>query len=237
MASTPHQLAATGHGEAELTRLAIGLGFHSVWDLSNRTLGVAITDARSSWVRVVEFGGKRYFIKTYDYSTWRDRWRGTIRNTGPTVESRVAREHAALRWFASAGIATPRSVGFIESRSLGWVVRCLIATEGFPGRDLATLLPTEPRAECEAIGMAVGAFVARIHRLGFRDGNLDLRNLLLADDRAKLVIAKIDSPKHRIVRAGHAGDRLARNDWSRLLPQLRAFGMAEAALAGAAQVT
>ena len=237
MASPPHQLAAVGNGEPELTRLAEQLGFHSLWDLASRDLGHIVTDARSSWVRTASANGKRYFIKTYDYRTWRDRLRGALRNTGPTCTSRAAREHAALKWLARAGLAGPRSIGFAERRSFGWVTRCLVVTEGFPGRDLANVLPSEPQPSRVAIALAVGEFVAKLHRLGFRDGNLDLRNLLLADDRARLVIAKIDSPRHRIVRPGSATDRYARADWDRLLPQLRAFGLDDAARAAAAQVT
>lgn len=237
MTSPPDQLAAAGNGAAELSRLSAALGFHSVWDLSNRQFGTTVTNARSSWVRRVEADSKSFYIKTYEYPTWRDRLRGTTRNTGPMCHSRAAREHAALQWLTQAGIPTPRSCGFIEARRFGWVTRCLIATEAFPGRDLASVLPSETPSTRLAIGRAVGAFVAKIHRLGFRDGNLDLRNLLLADDRSHLMIAKIDSPRHRIVEAGSPRDRLARADWQRLLPQLREFDIAEAATEAATEVT
>ena len=76
-----------------------------------------------------------------------------------------------------------------------------------------------------------------MHDLGFRDRNLDLRNLLLADDRSSLAIAKIDSPRHRLVRIGEPNDRLARADWTRLLPQLDAFGIAAVALRAAGLAT
>jgi hypothetical protein len=79
--------------------------------------------------------------------------------------------------------------------------------------------------------------VAKLHRLGFRDGNLDLRNLLLANDRSQLVLTKIDSPRYRIVRAGKAHDARARADWDRLRPQLRVFEIEDAALEAASQVT
>jgi hypothetical protein len=60
---------------------------------------------------------------------------------------------------------------------------------------------------------------------------------LLADDRSNLAIAKIDSPRHRLVPPGATNDRLARADWMRLLPQLEAFGIAATALRAAGLAT
>jgi len=42
-------------------------------------------------------------------------------------------------------------------------------------------------------------------------------------------IAKIDSPRHVLVRPGAREDRLSRADWARLLPQLAKFGLEQAA--------
>ena len=76
-----------------------------------------------------------------------------------------------------------------------------------------------------ATARAVGLFVRALHRAGFRDRNLDLRNLIVDGDR----VTKIDSPRHRLVEPGDHDDALRRADWDRLLPQLAAFGVERAA--------
>ena len=64
-------------------------------------------------------------------------------------------------------------------------------------------------------------FVHDLHRAGFRDRNLDLRNLIVDGD----AVCNIDSPRHRVVAPGRCEDALARADWQRLLPQLAALGV------------
>jgi hypothetical protein len=224
-------------GQPKGQDLAEKLGFHSLWDLSSPDSGAAVTASNSSWVRRVQSNGIDYFVKTYDYPTIRSRLRGTLRNTGPLRPSRSQREAAALQWFRLHNFPTPAFTGFAEVRRLGWLKRAVLVTQRFPGRDLAALLPSESPSNRDAIGACIGTFVQRMHDLGFRDRNLDLRNLLLADDRSSLAIAKIDSPRHRLVRTGEPNDRLARADWTRLLPQLDAFGIAAVALRAAGLAT
>jgi hypothetical protein len=224
-------------GSPQQQELADKLGFHSLWDLSNPESGTPVTSSKSSWVRLIQANRIDYFVKTYDYPTIRSRLRGTLRNTGPLRPSRSRREAAALEWFGQHNFPAPAFVGFAEVRRLGWLRRAVLVTQKFPGRDLASLLPTTPPPDRDAIGTCIGTFVRRMHHLGFRDRNLDLRNLLLADDRSSLAIAKIDSPRHRLVPPGAANDRLARADWTRLLPQLDAFGIAATALRAAGLAT
>ena len=224
-------------GSPQEPELAEKLGFHSLWDLSNPDSGAAVTSSKSSWVRLIRVHGIDYFVKTYDYPTIRSRLRGTLRNTGPLRPSRSQREAAALQWFRQHNFPTPAFAGFAEVRRLGWLRRAVLVTQKFPGRDLASLLPEAEQSDRDAIGGCIGTFVRRMHELGFRDRNLDLRNLLLADDRSSLAIAKIDSPRHRFVPRGAANDRLARADWMRLLPQLDAFGIAATALRAAGLAT
>ena len=234
MTSPSPNLLWADDGRTHLEELSARLGFHTPWKLADPTLGLPVAASRSSWVRRIQVGTSDYFAKTYVYPSARDRFRGTLRNTGPFRASRAQQEFRALGWFRAAGFPTPATAGFLEERSLGWVRRALLVTAAFPGRDLAALLPNEPAAGRRKIAECLGRFVARMHALGFRDGNLDLRNLLLADDRSTLQLAKIDSPKHRVVGSGAQEDRWTRADWARLAPQLEAFGMAEATRRAAA---
>jgi hypothetical protein len=234
MTSPSHNLLCADDGQAHLEELSAKLGFHSPWKLAEPELGLPVASSRSSWVRRIRIDSRDYFAKTYVYNGIRDRVRGTLRNTGPFCASRAQQEFHALAWFRAADFPTPETAGFLEERTFGWVRRALLVTAAFPGRDLASLLPRESEASRMAIAEHLGRFVARMHALGFRDGNLDLRNLLLADDRSTMLLAKIDSPKHRIVATGLREDRWTRADWARLSPQLAPFGMTEVARGAAA---
>lgn len=226
---------------AQLRRLASGLRLCRTFDLGDPQLGEPVAASRTSWVRRVRILASDYFVKTYDYKSLGARLRGALRNTGPLRKSRAQREAIALSWLRSHGFAAPEPVGWEEFRSFGLLRRAILVTSAFPGRSLDAVLPELPAPARAEVGVALGAFVARLHAAGFRDGNLDLRNLLLHEDRSALSFAKIDSPKFRIVPKGRADDRWVRADWARLLPQLEPFALTEivrdAAAAAATQVT
>lgn len=212
---------------AQLSQLASALGLDQTFEMGSRSLGIAVASSRTSWVRRVRILASDYFVKTYDYATLGARLRGALRNTGPLQPSRARREAAALSWLRTHGFAAPEPVGWEEFRTFGLLRRAILVTAAFPGRRLDAVLrelQTPARAE---VGVALGVFVARLHAAGFRDGNLDLRNLLLHDDRSTLTFAKIDSPKFRLARTGSKEDPWVRADWKRLLPQLAPFALTE----------
>jgi hypothetical protein len=147
-------------------------------------------------------------------------------------------EAAALAWLQARGFPGPRVAGLVEWRRFGLLARALLVTEAWPGVALDTLLPTLSPDSRQHLAHALGRFVGALHRLGFRDRNLDLRNLLAAATAdGGFLIAKIDSGRHRLVRPGPPRDRLARADWARLLPQLRPFGLDAVARAAGSPVT
>lgn len=186
-------------------------------------VGEEVVTHRSSWVRRRPTEGGDVYIKTYCYNTWGARLRNMAKHTAPCRRSRAAAEAAALLWLAEHGFPTAEPLAVLERRRLGFVVEAVLVTRAQPGtRADHALAAATPAARTRLVD-AIGEFVRRLHAAGFRDRNLDLRNLLLHDDGAKTTVAKIDSPRHRIVRPGRADDRLARADWRRLLPQLAAF--------------
>jgi hypothetical protein len=207
-------------GGEVLSQLALRLGLPGPGHLSSWTLGLEVRTTRSSWVRRVSDGAQVYYIKTYDYPRLRDRLRGALRNTW-LRPSRATREWDALTWLRAHDFHAPRPVGVLERRRLGWLHRALVVTEAWPGEPLDRLLPRLDAAQRRSLGAAVVAWVERLHHLGFRDRNLDLRNLLARPAGPGWDIAKIDSPRHRLVQPGRPRDRLAHEDWSRLLPQLQ----------------
>jgi hypothetical protein len=132
----------------------------------------------------------------------------------------------ALDWLADNGIRAVRPVAGIEWRSSWCLRRATLVTEAWPGENLEALLPRLDAAARRRLAEGLCEFVDRLHRLGFRDRNLDLRNLLARPQLGGgYEFTKIDSPRFALVRPGHPGDRRARADWARLLPQFARFGL------------
>ena len=193
------------------------VGLSGLEALSARDLGEAITDHRSSWVRRVQIGPTDCYVKTYDYPTIRDRVRGLFRTTF-LAPSRARREWQALLWLRDHGFAAPEPLAHLECRRYGLLRRAVLVTEAYPGRSLDALLPSLTQPDRDDLLCAVESTVEALHRQGFRDGNLDLRNLLARRlDDGSWEIAKIDSPRHRLVSPdAPSHDHGARADWERL---------------------
>jgi hypothetical protein len=114
----------------------------------------------------------------------------------------------------------------VEARRLGFLRRATLVSAAWPGRPLDQLLPSLSQPDRDRLLEQLHRFVHRLHRAGFRDGNLDLRNLLARQNLGGWEIVKIDSPRFRLVAAGEPGDRWARQDRKRLRDSLEAAGVA-----------
>ncbi len=194
----------------------------SLEELSSRDLGVVITDHRSSWVRSTTVGTRNVYIKTYDYPTPADRYRGIGRTTF-AAPSRAAREWAALAWFDAMGFVAPQPLLLGEARRFGFLRRAVLITEAW-GTSAQEILPDLTGTEAAELAEAIRRAVRAWHAAGLRDGNLDLRNVLVRRDEGasppRWDVAKIDSPKWRHVRAGREDDARAHADWQRLEAEL-----------------
>jgi hypothetical protein len=205
--------------------LPSSVGPNLLAELSSREQGMEVRSSRTSWVRRgrVDHDGmvEDWFVKTYDYPGLAP-LRGALRNT-LLRPSRAAREWDALAWLHGAGFAAPAPVAVLERRWFGFLRRAVLITLAWPGERVDSLMEKLPPAgRCE-LAAAVLSLVAALHQRGFRDRNLDLRNLLARREVGAWIVAKIDSPRWRLCPSGPAADRLAREDWDRLLPQLRAY--------------
>jgi hypothetical protein len=157
--------------------------------------------------------------------------RGALKRTGPGTRSRAAREFDALQWLLAHGLPGPEPLAVLEERRFGFLVRATLVTTAFAGEPTDELMQRLPVADREQLAVAIGRFVRKLHGLGFRDRNLDLRNLLGQRMSGGWSIAKLDSPRHVLRAPGNELDALARADWARLLPQLERFGLGEIARA------
>lgn len=180
--------------------------------------------SRSSWVHRLDAGPDTYYFKTYAYRTPVDRMLAMPRTLRSSV-ARAVREYEACVWLRQNGFEAPRPVAAGERRALLLIRRGALITEAWNGDRLSELLPALDHADRDALATALIALVRAWHRLGYRDRNLDVRNLLARRRGTDWLIAKLDSPRWCLVPTCAVNDRLATADWSRLLPQLRAAGV------------
>ncbi|MGK0303317.1 MAG: hypothetical protein ACI89X_004206, partial [Planctomycetota bacterium] len=183
--------------------------------LSARNTGNIVVDHRSSWVRRIETTTLDAFIKTYEYTSWGDRFGNWAKWTAPWRHSRAARECLALTWLREHGFAAPEPLVCFEWRQRGFLSRATLLTASFGGEAADQILATADPKTRREIAAAIGALVVALHERGFRDRNLDLRNLLVHQHDGQITIAKIDSPRFRLVQPGRREDSLAIADWNR----------------------
>lgn len=200
--------------------------------LGLRSQGDAVADHRTSWVRRLATAIGTAYVKTYRYDGWAHHLRNLGKRTAPWSEGRATREFDALCWLRDHGFAAPEPLLVLEQRHLGFLRQATLVTVADPGIDAAALLPTLDPSTLHTAVTAITQFVQGLHAAGFRDGNLDLRNLLLRRTQQGFDVAKIDSPRYRIRPPGRRDDRWVRADWQRLQPQLDAALAAKATRTG-----
>lgn len=201
--------------------------------LARRDLGEAVVEHRTSWVRRLKTPIGDVFLKTYEYKSWGHRLRSLGKRTAPWSQPRVVREFDALAWMLDHGLPAPTPLVALVWRRLGFVARSTLVTSAFPGTAASELLPDLGAAERNEVAAAIGTLVGTLHSLGFRDRNLDLRNLLVESTTNGWRIAKIDSPRHVLRPPGKREDAWTRADWQRLRKQLDPLGLADVAFAAA----
>lgn len=191
-----------------------------------RGFGAVVTDHRSSWVRRAEITATSYHVKTYDYPRAADRWRGAGRNTW-LAPSRAHREARALIWLLERGLGEVAPVAVAEWRTPRWLGRAgflrraVLVTRTWSGSAAGVVLPQLAPPQRTGLLDALAAHVDRLHAAGFRDGNLDLRNLLVRPgEDGSWQCTKIDSPRWHV--SARPRDAAWRRDWDRLIPQLAA---------------
>ena len=191
-----------------------------------RGFGAVVTDHRSSWVRRAEITATSYHVKTYDYPRVADRWRGVGRNTW-LAPSRAHREARALIWLLEQGLGEVAPVAVAEWRTpcwlgrAGFLRRAVLVTRTWSGCAAGVVLPQLAPPQRTGLLDALVAHVERLHASGFRDGNLDLRNLLVRQGAdGNWQCTKIDSPRWHV--SARPRDAAWRRDWERLIPQLAA---------------
>lgn len=185
--------------------------------------GERVAGSRSSWVVRMRRGAIDCHVKTYVYPGLRDRARGWFRNT-LLAPSRAEREAAAAHWLLAHGFAAARPLVLAEQRGFSGLRIAVVATETVTGERLDRWLATVDDGRRRDVLRALAAWIEELHGAGFRDRNLDLRNLiLLPGDRPRF--AKLDSPRFVIARS-KGPDALSRADVGRLTASLAAVGLA-----------
>ena len=206
----------------------------------DRGAGEPVTAHRTTWVQRLRCDAGVFYLKTYEYATWGARIGQLLRRPSSVLEGRAAHEYRALQWLGEHGFAAPDPIAHGAWRSGGLLRRGLLLSRELPGERVDDLVRTLPGPALTALAAALGRFVARLHHAGFRDRNLDARNLLAQRPTnataTDWTIGKLDSPRFVLRRPGPAADALAAADWARLLTPLPPTfaGLVRAAAAPAA---
>ncbi len=138
-------------------------------------------------------------LKIYSYKRVRQVMKGFFRNTF-FGSSRAKQEWTNLIRLRSMGIPTPEPVAVLEMRQFRALRVCALATAWVKNAvTLDRLLLTASSTQVRRIALGLARLVARMHRCGYVDGDLHLRNLLVevdasgeGDSAGKIL--KIDSP-------------------------------------------
>ncbi len=161
-----------------------------------------VAESRSSRTRRLDLVGiGEVYLKLYSYKSWKSRWRGALRNTGPR-RSRACREWRSLEFLAARGIGCVQPVAVGEARVLGFVRSCILMTRAADGfRPIDALLPTAGASgSARRLSADLAGYVRRLHEAGFLDGNLRTRNLLARETAGEFEILSLDSPKGKRAR-------------------------------------
>lgn len=180
-------------------------------------LGEAVVTHRTSWVRRLATPRGTFYIKTYQYGSYAESLRQLLRRPASVLRGRAAREFAALRWLRSNGFEAPEPIAHGARRRFGLLASGVLISREWPGQRLDEVVLDLADAEYAALSGAVAGFVDRLHRAGFRDRNLDPRNVLVRRDGAGWRIAKLDAPRFALRAPGAPRDGDAEADWQRLL--------------------
>lgn len=198
------------------------IGIENAADLGSGRFGAIVTQHRSSWVRRLCTDHGVAYIKSYCYYTYADRFRGIFRTT-MWAPSRAAREAQALLWLKSHGFNAPNPLLVFECRSFCMLSLAVLVTSAGAGVRLDDHLSQVDDAGKHRTLAGLVQFVKSLHAAGFRDRNLDPRNILVAPAPGNGVgtfegysFTKIDSPRYRLVAPGTGTDALADADWTRL---------------------
>jgi len=113
-----------------------------------------------------------------------------------------------------------------EARRFGVLHAAVLVSEAVDAPPLNTFLPALSGPARDQVLHALRTWVEALHRAGFRDRNLDLRNILQVGTAGQPRFCKLDSPRHRLRPPGRTTDRLARADWRRLTASLAEAGLA-----------
>jgi hypothetical protein len=163
--------------------------------------GERIAQSRSTSVfRVPLAGGGAVFIKQYRFPTFLDGLRGMFRGT-LFGRDKAQREFENLSRMKEKGWPVPRPLAVGREWGGLFLKACVLVTEEVEGAERADLFltrhpPPSRRKRAEGIEAAAEG-VARMHREGYADGSLALRNLLLKWSPGGCRIFKVDCRKGR----------------------------------------
>ncbi|MCU0722521.1 MAG: lipopolysaccharide kinase InaA family protein [Planctomycetes bacterium] len=160
----------------------------------------AASSRTTSTVRARAEGFGAFYLKRYRFPSLADRLRGTFRGTlfGPC---RADREYENLMRLREKGLPVPEPLAWGARRGLLFRREAFLATRAIDGAERADAflarLGSLPRKDRSAAVRAAAEAVAALHKAGYTDGTMALRNLLLRKEDGAWKAFKVDCAKGR----------------------------------------
>ncbi|MHC4601401.1 MAG: lipopolysaccharide kinase InaA family protein, partial [Planctomycetota bacterium] len=145
--------------------------------------------------------GGAVFVKRYVYPTLGDRLRGMFRGTLFGMD-KARREFENLRRMAGKGWPVPRPLEAARRTGRWFLRECTLVTAEIEGKPVRAdaFLRRDPAPSWKRRGegiVAAATLVRAMHREGYTDGSLALRNLLVRVAAGKIEVFKVDCAKGR----------------------------------------
>jgi tRNA A-37 threonylcarbamoyl transferase component Bud32 len=141
-----------------------------------------------------------FYLKRYRFPGLGDLLRGMFRGT-LLGRCRADREYENLSRLFSLGLPVPEPLAWGARRGPLFRREAFLATRALEGAERADAflarLHTLPRREQSAALRAAGETVAALHKAGYSDGTMALRNLLVRRDGGAYKVFKVDCAKGR----------------------------------------
>ena len=163
--------------------------------------GEAVAKSRTtSTVRAQGEGLGAFYLKRYRFPTLADRVRGLFRGT-LFGRCKAEREYENLLRLTGNGLAAPEPIAWGARRAGLLLGEAFLAASAIPDAERADAFlartPPLPRRERTTAIRAAAAGIAALHKAGYTDGSMALRNLLVARDGTGFKVFKVDCAKGR----------------------------------------
>ncbi|MHC4779765.1 MAG: lipopolysaccharide kinase InaA family protein [Planctomycetota bacterium] len=145
-------------------------------------------------------GGSAIYVKRYRIPTLRDALRGMLRGTLFGMD-KASREFMNLGRLARMGMPVPEPLAADRRRGRVFLAESMLVTAEIEGAIRVDLFlrgdPAPPPVKVDSLVLEAARLVRRLHGVGYTDGSLAPRNLLVRETTGGIELFKVDCAKGR----------------------------------------